>query len=294
MTQIEDYIDRFPQETKRVIGIDFEKFTELVKQAERIQAQKQQERPRLIKAGGGRRRALSVKQEILLTLVYLNQFHTFQMLGIQFGVSESTAHDIFHHWVEILSELLPPSLIEQFKKKDSEKEWIEDVLTEMELIVDSYQQPIQRPSDRQEEPKYYSSYKAGHTRKNQVIVTPNGQEIVDGVVGYPGPANDLKIWQFQSHKFSQNQRFQGDTAYIGEPTISTPQRKPRLGQLSVEQKEENRQKSKKRIRVEHLIRRVKIFRIASEKFRLHSRHYSSIISLVYGLVRYRVGSFIFS
>jgi Helix-turn-helix of DDE superfamily endonuclease len=38
-----------------------------------------------------------VKQEILLTLVYLNQFYTFQMLGIQFEVSESTVHDIFHY-----------------------------------------------------------------------------------------------------------------------------------------------------------------------------------------------------
>lgn len=114
MTQIEEYIERSPQETKRLIGIDLGKFQELVKQAENIQAQKQQERPRLIKAGGGRRRALSVQQEILLTLVYLNQLQTFQMLGIQFGVSESTAHDVFHYWVEILSELLPPSLIEQF------------------------------------------------------------------------------------------------------------------------------------------------------------------------------------
>jgi hypothetical protein len=166
--------------------------------------------------------------------------------------------------------------------------------TEMELIVDSYQQPIQRPSDRQEEPKYYSIYKAGHTRKNQVTVTPNGGEIVDGVIGYPGPTNDLRIWQSRTHEFSPEQRFQGDTAYIGEPTISTPQRKPKLGKLNPEQKEENRQKSKKRIRVEHLIRRIKIFRIASEKFRLHSRHYSSIIALIYGLVRYRIGAFIFS
>lgn len=168
------------------------------------------------------------------------------------------------------------------------------MLTEMDLIVDSYQQPIYRPLDRQEEPKYYSKYKAGHTRKNQVTVTPNGREIVDGVMGYPGPANDLKIWQAQSHKFAPNQRFQGDTADLGEPRISTPKRKPKLGQLSPEQKEENRDKSQKRIRVEHLIRQVKIFRIASERFRLRARHYVSVISLVYGLVRYRIGAFIFS
>lgn len=294
MTQIEDYIDRSPQETKRLLGIDFEQFQELVRQGESLQARKHQERPRLIKAGGGRRRALSIKQEILLTLVYLNQYITFQMLGIQFGISESTANDIFHEWVENLNELLPPSLLEQFKKKDSEQEWIEEILTEMELIVDSYQQPIYRPSDRQEEPKYYSKYKAGHTRKNQVIVTPSGREIVDRVVGSPGPTNDLKLWRSRSSNFLENQRFQGDTAYVGEPAISTPQKKPRQGKLSLEHKEENRQKSQKRIRVEHLIRLIKIFRVASERFRLHSKNYSSIISLVHGLVRYRIGALILS
>jgi hypothetical protein len=294
MTIIEDYLDRSPEQAKRIIGINIDQFQELVKKAEVIHHQKQQARPRLIQGGGGRRRKLSVQQEILLTLVYLNQFPTFLMLGIQFEVSESTAHDIFHYWVETLSEILPASLMEQVKKKESEREWIEEVLTDLELIVDSYQQPIQRPSDPKEEPKYYSKYKAGHTLKNQLIVTPNGREIVDGIVGYRGPTSDVKLWQSRQHKFSENQQFQGDTAYIGEPTISTPQKKPRLGKLTPEQKEDNRQKSKKRIRVEHLIRLVKIFRIASERFRLHAKSYPPIMALIYGLVRYRIGAFIFS
>ncbi|MDY7004942.1 MAG: transposase family protein [Cyanobacteriota bacterium] len=42
---------------------------------------------------------------------------TFQLLGISFGVSESTANNIFHDWVDILRELLPASLLEQVKKK---------------------------------------------------------------------------------------------------------------------------------------------------------------------------------
>lgn len=294
MTQIEEYLKRSPQETQRILGINAEQFQELVKHAELFQARQQEEKPRLIKAGGGRRRKLSVQQEVLLTLVYLNQFPTFQMLGIQFGVSESTAHDIFHYWVKILSKLLPASLLEQFKKKDSEWEWIEEALSELELIVDSYQQAIQRPSNPQQEPKYYSKYKAGHTLKNQVIVTPNGGEIVDGVVGRPGPVSDLKIWRERASKLGKNQRFQGDTAYLGEEVISTPHRQPKLGKLTPEKKEINRQKARQRIRVEHLIRRIKIFRIASERFRLQLRHYNSIMALVQGLVRYRIGAFIFS
>ncbi|MCC5612683.1 transposase family protein [Nostoc sp. CHAB 5834] len=42
---------------------------------------------------------------------------TFQLLGIQFGVSESTANDTFNYWLPVLRDLLPSSLIEQVKKK---------------------------------------------------------------------------------------------------------------------------------------------------------------------------------
>jgi len=50
----------------------------------------------------------------MLFLVYLSQ-HTFQYLGVQFGVSESTAN-IFSLLVRYFSELLPASLLEQVKK----------------------------------------------------------------------------------------------------------------------------------------------------------------------------------
>ncbi|MHC5861921.1 helix-turn-helix domain-containing protein [Nostoc sp.] len=43
--------------------------------------------------GGGRKPKLSIKEQIILTLVYLRHLTTFQLLGIQFGVSESTANN---------------------------------------------------------------------------------------------------------------------------------------------------------------------------------------------------------
>ena len=54
---------------------------------------------------------------MLLTLVYLSQFHTFQYLGIEFGVSESTAHNIFHYWLDIFTELLQREFTRTSKKK---------------------------------------------------------------------------------------------------------------------------------------------------------------------------------
>ncbi|MDB9451309.1 helix-turn-helix domain-containing protein [Dolichospermum circinale] len=51
-----------------------------------------------------------------ILVTYLRQLTTFQLLSIQFGVSETTANDIFNHWLPILGKLLPPSLLEQVKK----------------------------------------------------------------------------------------------------------------------------------------------------------------------------------
>ncbi len=47
---------------------------------------------------------------------------------------------------------MPASLLEQIKKNDSARAWVREILKEVELIVDSYEQPIQRPRDY-EEPK---------------------------------------------------------------------------------------------------------------------------------------------
>ena len=65
------------------------------------------------------------------------------------GIGESTANYIFNRWVKILRDLLPASLLEQVKKNDSYLALAIEILTEFELIVDNYDQPIQRPTDYQ-------------------------------------------------------------------------------------------------------------------------------------------------
>ncbi|WP_248277476.1 helix-turn-helix domain-containing protein [Brasilonema sp. UFV-L1] len=48
-------------------------------------------------------------------MIHLRQFTTFQLLGIQFGVSETTANDTFNYWFPLIRELLPSSLLEQVR-----------------------------------------------------------------------------------------------------------------------------------------------------------------------------------
>ena len=199
MSNIIAYIEENPQESKRLIGLEYEQLQQLIQAAQLLHKNQREEieksKVRLIKGGGGRKAKLSINEQIILTLVYLHHLPTFQMLGIQFGVSESTANDIFHYWLEVLRELLPPSLLEQVKKNANFNQWVQEALAEMELIVDSCEQPIQRPGEYEAQKKFYSGKKKNHTLKNQFIVTPNGREIVDIIVGKPGPTSDINIWR---------------------------------------------------------------------------------------------------
>lgn len=121
---------------------------------------------------------------------------------------------------------------------------------------------------------------------------PKAQEIVDALVGVKGSNSDISLFRSQLSKFAPEQSFKGDKAYVSGKNIATPHKKPRNRELSIEQKVKNQAFSSQRIFVEHIIRLLKIFRIASERFRLRSDTYEQIILTICGLVRLRIGSLI--
>ena len=264
-------IESHPQEAKRLIGIDYEQFLVLVDLAEQRHLEKlaeiEKSKVRIIAPGGGRKPEISPKQGVCLCLVYLRQKPIFEILGLLFDISKTKANDTFNYWVEILREVLPASQMEEASKSSQKYEELCRLLSEYELIVDSAEQAIERPGDYQEQKRYYSGKKKMHTIKNQFIVLPNGADIVDICIGKLGKISDITLFRQIHHKFDSKQRFIGDKAYIGEEVITTPQKKQKKTEISTLQKEENKQLSSRRIGVEHLIGRVKIFRVASDRFR---------------------------
>jgi hypothetical protein len=159
------------------------------------------------------------------------------------------------------------------------------------LVVDSSEQARERPSDYSEQKKFYSGKKKNHTLKNQFIVLPDGSEIVDVTIGKPGPNSDINMFRERLANFDASQKFKADKGYLGENQIETPHKKRKNQKLSLKQKQENKEISTQRIIVEHIIRLVKIFRIAQERFRLRPQHYDQVIQIVCGLVRLRIGAF---
>lgn len=124
------------------------------------------------------------------------------------------------------------------------------------------------------------------------IVLSKGKDIVDVSLGDPGPKSDISQFRQAQVKFSQKQKFRGDSGYKGESNIATPHKKPKKQKLTPKEKEENTAFAQKRVYVEHVIRGIKIFRIAQQRFRLRANKYPLVMQVICGLVRFRIGALI--
>jgi hypothetical protein len=290
------YLHQYPERSKSLIGIDLEHFSQLQQTLERVYAQERAEREwcsvRLNAPGGGRPPKLTLGEQICMTLVSLRHAPTFDLLGLLFDLSKTEANDTFHDWLPRFRTVLPASLLEQVEGKPDELDWVLRCLLEQELLVDSTEQPRYRPEDNEAQRQCYSGKKQQHTYKNQIVSLPNGRDIVDVLVGERGPEADVNLLRQQQAQFDPGQGFGGDKAYQGAPRTRTPHKKPRNGTLGETEREENRTFAKERIGIEHLIRVVKIFRIAQARFRGRTRTYREVILTVCGLVRLRLGMLI--
>ena len=121
-----DYIEKYPERTIRILGISYRKWKQLTKSAI-AKYQKQQDvleegKVRINAQGGGRKPILTPEEEIGLCLFYLRQMPTFEILGIQFGISKTEANDTFHQWLQILRKFLPASLLEQLENQPENRD----------------------------------------------------------------------------------------------------------------------------------------------------------------------------
>jgi len=187
--------------------------------------------------------------------------------------------------VAILEELLPSSLIEQVKKRI----WLEivkEILTQYELIVDSYEQLRERPGDNKEQEKYSDGKKSHHT-KTQMIILPDGKDIVDIVAG--GTKKRYNYIPRKSQSLWATTKFKGDKAYQGEDLITTPIKKQRNRELRA-----NKIAKIKHFRlnfVEHRIRSVKMFRVVQDRF-LKSKEIERKWLWQFWISQVRIGSLI--
>jgi Helix-turn-helix of DDE superfamily endonuclease len=153
-----EYIEKYPQRTKEILGIEHEQWLALVETAkleeEMIRLAQEQQKIRINKKGGGRQKKLKIENEICLCVFYLRHLPTFHVLGMQFNISKTEANDTFNYWIKIIRKILPASLMEEAGNDKEELEIVKEMLCDRKLIVDSWEQPRERPEDNQTQKEY--------------------------------------------------------------------------------------------------------------------------------------------
>jgi hypothetical protein len=105
-----------------------------------------------------------------------------------------------------------------------------------------------------------------------------------------GSQHDFDLFKESRCSFSKQIRILADSGYLGLNNLHANNqisaKKSKLHPLTKEQKESNRQLSHERVLVENVIRKLKIFRILSERYRNRRKRFSlrfNLIAAIYNL-----------
>jgi hypothetical protein len=273
------YIDTLKQcpskKFRRKLGIRRRTFRRILRQVSLYVDEERRERP--LSRRGKKASALLLDEKLLLTLVYLRQYPTFDELGAMFGISESYANKLYHRYLDILVRVLRlPG------KKALVKPGIEA------LLIDVTEQPMERPVKKQRQ--WYSGKKKRHTLKAQLLVCLETLHIVLVICG-KGRTHDFTLLKHSGLKLLKEIKKYGDSGYQGIQKLyansTTPHKKPKGGELTKEQRQENRALASLRIPIEHVNRRCKIFRAVKETYRGKHKNVHKVWTVVAALVNLR-------
>jgi hypothetical protein len=89
-------------------------------------------------------------------------------------------------------------------------------------------------------------------------------------------------------KVQADSGFQGIADY--HANSETPKKKPKGGELTKEEKAENRRISTERILIENINAKLKVFKILSNKYRNRRKRHALRVSLICGVYNYELGT----
>ena len=151
----------------------------------------------------------------------------------------------------------------------------------LEFIIDGTERPIRRPKNPDRQKKNYSGKKKRHTVKNNVIVDKNTRKSKGLSATCDGKKHDKKLADEQELSFPAGSKLWKATGFQGYEPENTetfqPKKKPKGGELTPEEKAENTVISSVRIRVEHSIGGVKVYRITRDIFRNLKQDFDDLV-----------------
>ena len=282
---------RVPETFRRLTGITPAAFRSLLPQVEAAwladrDKRRQSRKGRKRKPGAGRKPVLGVADQLLMLLVYYRTYVSHAFLALLFQVDGATVSRNIRRLEPLLAGIFRiPERRVQVEQHEIK-----------ELFFDGTERPTRRPKRRQR--RHYSGKKKRHTLKNQVVVVrkrkkagrrragappqKRRQRIAAVSPTSPGKVHDKKVYDRARTLVPPGARATGDTGYKGT-ALETPTKKPRGGELTRRQKRGNARLSRRRIAVEHGIGKMKIWRIAGERWRNPLGRHTLVIKNVAGL-----------
>lgn len=165
----------FPKVFRALTGLDVSEFDDLVHDIlprwEKTEHRRLARRNRQCAIEGGLHFELSVTDRLLLTVIWLRRYPTHEVLGFLFGISDTTSG----HYVQRQLPLLEKSGRDTMRRREPgrrQRQNLDDLFNEIPelkaVVIDTFEQRVQRHQDRDEADQYYSGKKKAHTLKSQV------------------------------------------------------------------------------------------------------------------------------
>ena len=232
----------------------------------------------------GRPSKLIIENQILLTLQYLREYRTYYHIGKDWKISESNTCRIVFKIENILIKSRKFSL-------PGKKKLLDSSINQDLILMDVMESPIERPKKHQK--RFYSGKQGEHTLKTQVVFGQKTNQIMC-LDHSKGKTHDFKLFKKSDIKFHKLLKVIADKGYQGITKLhnlsQTPIKKPRGGKLTKTQKKYNRGINQLRIAVEHVNRRLKIFKILSYPYRNRHRRFGLRASLIAGIYNYELAA----
>lgn len=248
--------------------------------------------------GAGHPMHLAVIDQILLTIVWLRLYPTHEVLGYLFDISDSTARRAIERMLPLLEQSGQDTmrLPDPGKRQHRQLDALLADLPELMVIVDSFEQRVQRPEERATADGYYSGKKRQHTLKSQVAIHEQTGQVVDVSNSVPGPTADIKLLERSGlmARLPDGVGAMGDLAYVGIDTLddqhrgAAPRRKPRGQPRPAEDIAYNTAFSRRRIGVEHSIGRMRRYQAITMTDRNHRQNHTARVRAIAGLANRQI------
>lgn len=258
---------------------------------ERLSIRKDRKR----KIGAGRPFKLPMRDRLLMLLIYYRLYVTFTLCGYLFDVDQSTVFRDMRILEPLVKECIPlPEKIYAATRRARTPEEVERYFPGFIAFIDGTEQEIPRPKSKAKRKSHYSGKKKRHTVKTQLTVNKEGL-IVHRTPHARGRRHDYDIFK-QSHptlppgvKPGVDLGYDGIQSDFPELNALIPFKKRRgIKELTEEQKLFNKGLASGRVVVEHMISRLKKFRIMGDEFRNRPRQYDRMSNIVCGLINLRI------